>query len=97
MSVEFGTPTPSHAHQTTHWVLRSMTKHEGGYRYATDKEPTSVLAEAKMFDTLEHAETERGERHQITEWVPVLVTRDANGIHLGTENVTDADQGIEEI
>jgi hypothetical protein len=97
MSVEFGTPVPSHAHQSTHWVLRSMTKHEGAYRYATDKEPTSDLNGAKMFDTLEHAETERAARKQITEWVPVVVTRDANGIHLGTEAVTDADAGIEEI
>ncbi len=97
MSVEFGTPTPSHAHQSTHWVLRSMTKHEGGYRYATDKEPTGVLADAKMFDTLEHAETERGSGTRSPNGCQSSVTRDANGIHLGTENVTDADQGIEEI
>lgn len=97
MAIEFGTPSPSHAHTSTHWVLRSMVKHEGAYRYATDKEPTGDLNAATMFDTLELAETERAARKQISEWVPVPVTRDANGVHLGTEAVTDADSGIEEI
>lgn len=97
MSVEFGTPAPSHAHTSTHWVLRSITKHEGAFHYATDREPTSDLNAAKTLDTLEQAEDERAARHEITEWVPVPVTRDSTGLHLGTESVTDADQGIEEI
>lgn len=96
MSVEFGT---SGASQGAHsiWVLRSMEKQDGAFHYATEGEPTTDLNSAKIFDTLELAETERANRHQIMQWVPIRATRENGRLHLGPETVTDETSGLEEI
>lgn len=96
MSVEFGTSGVSHG-STASWVLRSMEKQDGAFHYATDGEPTTDLNAAKTFDTLELAEGERARRHEIMEWVPIRATREAGGLHLGPETVTDETSGLEEI
>lgn len=96
MSVEFGTSGVSHG-STASWVLRSMEKYDGAFRYATDSAPTTDLNAAKTFGTLELAETERARRHEIMQWVPIPATRDADGLHLGHDPVTDDTAGLEEI
>ncbi len=96
MSVEFGTSGVSQPSKAT-WVLRSMEKHDGAFHYATDGDPTTDLNGAKTFATLELAETERGRRHEIMQWVPIRATREGGELHLGHEAVTDDTSGLEEI
>ena len=96
MSVEFGTSGVSQGSAAS-WVLRSMEKRDGAFHYATDGDPTTDLSAAKIFDTLELAETERARRHEIMEWVPTAATREGGNLHLGHEAVTDETSGLEEI